>query len=421
MLESIYGRPSWAIVASLFCAFAVPAGASGEDPLTITTLPLTAEAVAQEGKDEPVEVETPRATIAIGLVPILDYTWFSQDRESVEQVGVQKDDFDVRSARIMLRGNLLNRRERPWRYLVAFEYRGLDSDPNNDWSFTDVTLTVPAGGLGELSFGKLKETFSYEMVGDAANLPQLERLMSPFFVSRSWGARLNRSLAGERMTLALGAYNDWFAKSLPYQDSGWDFSARLTGLPYVEETGRHFLHLGATWRYVGADDGVLRYRGRPESNVTDNYVDTGDIPASHANHFGAELLWNEGPVSVLGEYDLARVASSANGTLTFDGWYLTGSWVVTGEHRPYDRKVGYARRVLPERRWGAVELIARYGEVDLTDRDLDGGVLEKWFAGVNWWASRRWRISLGYGTALLDKNSLEGATRQTLLRVQWIF
>ena len=39
---------------------------------------------------------------------------------------------------------------------------------------------------------------------------------------------------------------------------------------------------------------------------------------------------------------------------TLDGWYVTGSWVLTGEHRPYDRKAGYARRILPQGRWGAV-------------------------------------------------------------------
>jgi len=385
--------------------------------------PGEAEAETETGEpaSDPAAVETPAFTIHLGLAPILDYTWLTQDRASVEQVGEQEGGFDVRSARVMARGNLFNRRQRPWSYLISFEYRGLDSDPDNDWNFTDVTLTIPAGRLGDVSFGKLKETFAYEMVGDAANLPHLERLMSPFFVSRSWGVRLNRSVADDRVTLAAGAYNDWFTTGRSYAESGWDYSARVTGLAYWSAEGRRFLHLAGSWRYVDADGGTLRYKGRPESNVTDNYVDTGEFAASHANHFGAEALWNEGPFSLLAEYDVARVASTVAGDPTFAGWYVTGAWVVTGEHRPYDRKVGYARRVLPERRLGAVELMARYGEVDLTDGDLDGGLLDKWFAGVNWWASRRWRISLGYGRAGLDKGGSEGVTGQTLLRVQWIY
>jgi hypothetical protein len=43
--------------------------------------------------------------------------------------------------------------------------------------------------FGTLSIGKLKQTFAYEMVGDAANLPQSERLLTPFFKSRDLGVR----------------------------------------------------------------------------------------------------------------------------------------------------------------------------------------------------------------------------------------
>jgi phosphate-selective porin OprO and OprP len=202
----------------------------------------------------------------------------------------------------------------------------------------------------------------------------------------------------------------------------------VTALPVWNESGRRFLHVGGTWRYVGADDGLVRYRGRMESNVSDYFVDatlegvdTGGIPADHANHWGAELLWNQGPVSVLGEYAEAQVSSVEANDPQFRGYYATASWVVTGEHRPYDKKVGYARRVMPAHRWGALELIARYGIVDCTDKGIDGGYMKKWFVAANWWATRRWRFSLGYGQGTLDKDALVGKTDQTLARVQWIF
>jgi phosphate-selective porin OprO/OprP len=360
-------------------------------------------------------------TLRFGAAPILDYTWFTQDAASLEQVGRQKDDFDIRSARVMVRGNLFNDTAHPWRYLLSFEYRGFDSDPDHDWNFTDVAVTIPAGPVGDLSVGKLKESFVYEMVGDAANLPHMERLLSPFFTSRSWGARLNRTVFDKRATVAIGAFNDWFAKDIAYSDSGWDVAGRVTALPWMDASGRRFLHVAGSWRYVGADEGVVRYRGRAESNVSDYYVDTGKIPASHANNFGGEVLWNEGPVSVLAEYTAARVCSVDGSDPACSGWYVTGSWILTGEHRPYDKSVGYARRVLPRHRWGAVEVIARYGNVDTTDHAIDGGVMDKWFAAVNWWATRRWRFSLGGGRAALDRSALVGHTNQVLARVQWIY
>jgi phosphate-selective porin OprO/OprP len=95
--------------------------------------------------------------------------------------------------------------------------------------------------------------------------------------------------------------------------------------------------------------------------------------------------------------------------------------VLSGEHRPYDRKAGYARRILPQGRWGAVELLARYGRVDLRDNGIDGGVMDGWWAGVNWWATNRFKASIGYGNIDLDRNGLVGNTKTLLSRVQWIY
>ena len=100
---------------------------------------------------------------------------------------------------------------------------------------------------------------------------------------------------------------------------------------------------------------------------------------------------------------------------------LIGSWVITGEHRPYDRKVGYARRIIPERRWGAWEVVARYSQVDLKDRTVNGGILHKGLLAVNWWASTQWRISFGYGLADLNRKNLSGTTNIFQTRFQWIF
>jgi len=50
------------------------------------------------------------------------------------------------------------------------------------------------------------------MVGDAANLPQHERLLSPFFVSRNVGVQLSNSVLDGRATWAVGVYNDWLLK-----------------------------------------------------------------------------------------------------------------------------------------------------------------------------------------------------------------
>jgi phosphate-selective porin len=57
----------------------------------------------------------------------------------------------------------------------------------------------------------------------------------------------------------------------------------------------------------------------------------------------------------------------------------------------------------------------------VTDKGIDGGYLKKWFAGVNWWATRRIRITAGFGRATLDKLGITGHTNQYFTRVQWVY
>ena len=60
------------------------------------------------------------------------------------------------------------------------------------------------------------------------------------------------------------------------------------------------------------------------------------------------------------------------------------------------------------------------GRVSLDGAAVRGGSMEKWYAGVNWWATRRWKMSVGYGDIELDRFGVVGLTKQTLLRFQWI-
>jgi phosphate-selective porin OprO/OprP len=49
-----------------------------------------------------------------------------------------------------------------------------------------------------------------------------------------------------------------------------------------------------------------------------------------------EALWNLGP-SLLVEYNQAWTDAPESGNPQFTGYYLTASWVLTGETRMYDR------------------------------------------------------------------------------------
>jgi phosphate-selective porin len=350
-----------------------------------------------------------------------DWTNFEQDAASIRQVGVQEDEFEPRSIRLMARGHFeLWRR---WNYKISYEYNGFEWQPGEDkWAASDLSVSTSLGpSLGTLTLGKMKEPHAYELVGDAANLPHSERFLSPFFRSRNVGVQLTNPILEQRATWTVGWYNDWWVEGEDFGDSGNDFVGRVTALPVWADEGVRYLHLAASVRYYGADDDRLRYKGRPASNVADNYVDSGDVAGDHAWHTGLELLWNVRGYSLLAEYVTASLQTADGSDPRLSGYYLTAGWVLSGEHRPYDRKAGYARRVLPQRRWGAVELIGRIGRVDLDDGMVAGGTMDGWWAGVNWWATRRWKFSIGYGDIDLDRFEVTGNTKTLLSRVQWIF
>lgn len=360
-------------------------------------------------------------TLKVGLVTLVDHSAFVQDEQSLAQVGRQEDQWDARSMRLMLRGTFGTQHKVS--YLVAGEYKGFETEPENLWNLSDVSLTFPlAGPQTKLTIGKTKETFAYEMVGDAANLPHQERVLSPFFVSRNIGAKVMRVIGSEQfMTVSAGVFNDWWVGGGSLQNSGTAVSARVTGLVWDRQDGTRFLHAGISARYAGADNNTMRYKGRPESNVTDPYVDSGELPGEGGTHLGLEALWNHGPVSLLGEYTHANVNSPERNDPRFEGYYVTASWVLTGETRPYDRTVGYARRVMPTGRWGAPELVARYSHLDLDDGLVQGGTFNKTYLGVNWWATRRWKMGAGWGRTWLDRFSTTGITDSFLVRLQWIY
>jgi phosphate-selective porin OprO/OprP len=124
---------------------------------------------------------------------------------------------------------------------------------------------------------------------------------------------------------------------------------------------------------------------------------------------------------VLGEYIGAWVDAPDSGDPFFSGYYVAGSWFVTGDNRPYVRAIGNAFLVRPRSRFGAVEVVVKYSHLDLRDGGIDGGVLGKWHYGVNWWASAQWKLGLSYGDADLDRGGVRGNTKMLLTRVQWLW
>lgn len=387
----------------------------------IGVLGLASSAAATDGNppDLPPHVslyESERFRILPLVALVGDYSFFNQDDASLSQVGEQEDTADLRAARFG--AALQSKGAYRWSAFVAADYQERRTREDAAFRLYDLRLRLPLGGIN-LDIGKQKQPFAFEVAGLSILNPQQERILSPFFVTRSIGVKLSGQLAGDRMTWAAGWFNDWLESGATFSDNASDWVARLTGLASVSADNHDYLHFGIGYRRVGPDAGLIRLAGRPGSNVTDFYVDTGEFEADRVDEVGLELIWSRRPLLLVAEHVAARARAPASGDPRFSGSYLMLSWMLTGESRPYIREVGSAGAVVPGGRYGAFELVARYSHLDLTDGLIEGGKLDKWHIGANWWMTSKWKAGISWGDADLDRDGLTGNTRMLLCRLQW--
>ena len=349
---------------------------------------------------------------------VADYTIFEQDADSLQQVGKQADTQDLRAARFGM--YLRPRSGYPWEFYVAFDYQEPRTREQEVFQLYDLRFRLPIGRVN-IDIGKQKQPFAYEVAGLSILYPQQERILSPFFVTRSIGIKASGQMAGDRMTWALGWFNEWLETDASFSESGNDYVARMTGLAYMSADNRNYLHIGLGLRSAGPDKQTYRMSGRPESNVADKYVDTGDFTANRVLEWGADLTWQLGPFMLVTEYIRAYVNSDSIDNPRFSGGYVLLSWMLTGESRPYFRANGSFGPITPKSHYGAFELVTRYSHIDLSDGPIQGGILGKWYFGANWWISRQWKAGVGYGYADLKRDDLMGNTRMLLFRLQWFY
>ena len=309
-------------------------------PVFAQDVPNTQHSAVPSSSPAP-EAESVDHRVKIGFAGIGDYTMFSQTPTSVSQVGTVASQADLRAARVVLTQNI----SKNFYWYFAPNYNGFVTPPDQLFSIYDLYLAYKSP-IGLLTIGKQKETFVYEMAALAANLPQQERVLSPFFSSRAVGVKLTNTALGQRMTWALGWY--------PFYYDGSQTTARLTGVPYITGDNAEWVHLGVDYRYVGNTYGKLRFRGKPESDIAPNFVDTGSFTGNYANELNYELVATTKPISLYSEFSKAWVNAPLSQNPVFFGYYAELAWAITGETRRTIATLvtdcGSSRKSLPDGR-----------------------------------------------------------------------
>ena len=212
--------------------------------------------------------------------------------------------------------------------------------------------------IGYVRAGNMKEPFSLEELTGDPEITFMERSLptQAFSPDRNVGLMLNNTALNERITWAAGGFyntgdlNNVYKGGDPQDKwntaNGYSLAARVTGLPWYEESGKGLLHLGVSYNFrarnVNKDGAEEKFSSRPESYLTnEKFVNTGDITSTRTNLIDGELAWVWGPFSLQGEY--FRAFTNAQGYPDFWGWYAYGSFFLTGEHRKYNTQTAFSR------------------------------------------------------------------------------
>ncbi len=182
---------------------------------------------------------------------------------------------------------------------------------------------------------------------------------------------------------------------------------------------------------------TFNLQDRPEIRVDGTrLISTGSINAKTGDMFAVDFGGNWENFFLGGEYAkfmLDREASPGSLTVidhpSFDGWYLEGSWIITGETKTYspaaiNNEVGGFNGPVPSRpfsfsgdSWGAWEVALRYSNTDLNwHTNVANGIFggdERVFAlALNWYLNRDIRVMLDDNIVTVKKTTFAATTNQ---------
>lgn len=328
---------------------------------------------------------------------------------------------------------------------------GIEGKAFGDWSYG---FLYDFGGSGVEASGQINQAWvQYEglgkvklKVGAFAPLASMDDSTSAYgtvFLERAAVSELVRGLAAGDGRTAAGVTSNgknWLVSAAitgntvgkQAFDDQLGFVGRAAFVPWRSETG--LIHLGVNTSVVihpattgpdvapGGAPTPIRLRERAESRVDGTrLVDTGNIDAHRVTAWGLEAAAQLRAFTLQSEYAHIGVdrRASALPNPDFSGWYVQGSWTLTGEPRRYSMGSGAFDTPRPKKPfnlktgdWGAWEIAARYSNLDLNDTSgaapIYGGEQQVWTVGLNWYPNAAVRFQANFQDVDVDRLSPGG-------------
>lgn len=293
--------------------------------------------------------------------------------------------------------------------------------------------------------GKFKTPFGIERLQSASDMRFVERgLPNNLVPNRDLGIQVHGDVLGGKLNYAVGVFNGVLdggsseANNDAENNHDKDIAARVFAQPFLDSSNFYLrgLAFGVAATHVdqraeAAAPLLPAYRSPGQLSVF-NYR-TG-ANGSYAD--GKRLRWSPqvqyyaGPWGVIAEsvtvdQEVSRIVAGArrHDTLSQQAWQLALNYVLTGEDASYKEIKPKSPYAPGTSGWGAWELVARVGELDIDDAAFAGGAASfadpavaisaqrAWSLGVNWYLNRNIKWSFDYEQTKFDGGASAGRDR----------
>ncbi len=273
----------------------------------------------------------------------------------------------------------------------------LNTNSSEDVNVEDVYLQWnPGGKKFNVKLGQFKTHNSLDELTSSRFITALERSMftDAFEFNRRIGLAVGTS--GENYTINAGVFGDNL--STASDEEGSAASARGTYNPVKNDD--IIVHLGASARIrnTGDTQSDLRYRQRPVSHIPSRIISTGRI-ADKDTFLGVEAAGIMGQFWAAGEYGVTNAdCETCTSDPSFDGLYVEAGAFFGGKKTYKGGKFNRPKvdNPITDGGMGAVSVFARYDTLNLEDTSINGGDLDTFVIGLDWWPVKNARIGVNY-------------------------
>jgi phosphate-selective porin OprO and OprP len=332
-----------------------------------------------------------------------DWGFFSEDQAFTTNFGAIENGARFRRVRFFMAGLLYK--------TIAFKW-DIDVDGGaSGVTFKDMYMGmkhIPI--LGNFQVGHFKRPASLDSVTSSKYLTFIERsLTNTFFKTRNTGLALFNQHLDKRLTWKVFVNKTVGERPPDFDNDGdWNITSRVTGLPYLSEDGKRWVHLGASWSHEKTSGSTVTFNAARDTEIHSTILTTGAITSKKFDIVGLEGAVNWNQFSVQGEYVTTHVDQGAAPDANLDAFYVHGSWYITGENRRYKKSAGAVGRFKPnqtfswDKDWlegrgiGAWQVALRYAELDMNDEGIAGGKQKSTTIGLNWELNRMSRVMYNY-------------------------